>query len=75
MKFEEALAKLEEAVKKLEAGDLPLDKALEIFETGVKMSRICTKKLEEAEKKVELLLDVKDGEPQTSLFNTTTLQE
>ncbi len=75
MKFEEALVKLEETVGQLESGDLPLDKALEVFETGVKMSRICTKKLEEAEKKVELLLDVKEGEPQTTLFDIQTVKE
>lgn len=75
MKFEEALTKLEEAVQQLESGELPLEKSLDVFETGVKMSRICTKKLEEAEKKVELLLDVKDGEPQTSLFDMKPLEE
>lgn len=76
MKFEEALKKLEEAVTQLEAGDLPLEKALEIFETGIKMSRICTKKLEEAEQKVEVLLSVSDdGEAQTALFDTTAIEE
>lgn len=76
MKFEEALKKLEETVTQLEAGDLPLEKSLEMFETGVKMSRVCMKKLEEAEQKVELLLDVSEnGEAQTTLFDTTTLEE
>ena len=75
MKFEEALTQLEHAVEQLEAGDLPLDKALEVFEQGVKMSRVCTQKLEEAEKKVELLLDVKDGAPQTMLFDMQTVEE
>jgi exodeoxyribonuclease VII small subunit len=76
MKFEEALKKLEESVAQLEAGDLPLDKALEVFETGIKMSRICTQKLEEAEQKVELLLSVSDhGEAQTTLFDMRTIEE
>ena len=76
MKFEEALKKLENTVTKLEAGDLPLDKSLEIFETGIKMSRICAQKLEEAEQKVELLLRVsEDGQAETTVFDTTTLAE
>ena len=75
MKFEEALKKLEETVAQLESGDLPLEKALEVFETGVKMSRTCTQKLEEAEHKVELLLNVKDGQPQTTLFDMQTIEE
>jgi exodeoxyribonuclease VII small subunit len=76
IKFEEALEKLENAVKLLEAGELRLEKALEVFENGIKMSRICTKKLEEAEQKVELLLGVSDdGEAQTTLFDTDMLEE
>ncbi len=75
MKFEEALTQLEQAVEQLETGDLPLDKALVVFEQGVKMSRVCTKQLEEAEKKVELLLDVNNGEPQTAMFDMQTVKE
>jgi exodeoxyribonuclease VII small subunit len=76
MKFEEALKKLEETVEQLETGDLPLEKALEVFETGIKMSRICTKKLEEAEQKVELLLGVSDdNQPQTTLFDMNAIEE
>jgi exodeoxyribonuclease VII small subunit len=76
MKFEEALKKLEETVEQLESGDLPLEKALEVFETGIKMSRICTKKLEEAEQKVEVLLSVSDdGQPQTTLFDMNAIEE
>jgi exodeoxyribonuclease VII small subunit len=76
MQFEEALKKLEETVEQLESGDLPLEKALEIFETGIKMSRICTKKLEEAEQKVELLLGVSDdNQPQTTLFDMNAIEE
>jgi exodeoxyribonuclease VII small subunit len=76
MKFEEALKKLEETVEQLESGDLPLEKALEVFETGIKMSRICTKKLEEAEQKVEVLLSVSDdGQTQTTLFDMNAIEE
>jgi len=75
IKFEEALKKLEASVEQLESGDLPLEKALKVFEQGIKMSRVCTKKLEEAEQKVELLLGVSDdGEAQTTLFDTSTLE-
>jgi exodeoxyribonuclease VII small subunit len=61
-KFEEAMARLEELVKELESGDLPLDKSLEVFEEGIKLSRWCIKKLEEAERKVEILLKTEAGE-------------
>jgi exodeoxyribonuclease VII small subunit len=76
MKFEEALKQLEETVEQLETGDLSLGKSLEIFETGIKMSRICAKQLEEAEQKVELLLNVSDdGQADTTPFDTQNLEE
>ena len=59
--FEAALARLEEIVKKLETGDLPLEQSLKLFEEGVKLSRLCNKRLEEAERKVENLLKDKAG--------------
>ncbi len=68
MKFEEALQKLEQIVEQLERGDLPLDKSLEIFEEGIKLSRLCTKQLEEAEQRIELLLNIKDGKPEKIPF-------
>jgi len=55
-KFEVSLEKLEDIVKKLEEGDLALDESLKLFEEGIKLSRLCTKQLEEAERKVEILL-------------------
>uniref|UniRef100_A0A831TZE3 Exodeoxyribonuclease 7 small subunit n=1 Tax=Geobacter metallireducens TaxID=28232 RepID=A0A831TZE3_GEOME len=60
-KFETALKKLEEVVNRLESGDLSLDDSLKAFEEGVKMAAFCAKKLDEAEKKVEILLKKKDG--------------
>ncbi len=60
-RFEASLARLEEIVKKLEKGDLPLEQSLKLFEEGVKLSRICSKRLEEAERKVEILLKDKAG--------------
>jgi exodeoxyribonuclease VII small subunit len=60
-KFEAALARLEEIVQELEKSDVPLDQSLKLFEEGIKLSRICNKRLEEAERKVEILLKDKDG--------------
>jgi exodeoxyribonuclease VII small subunit len=59
--FESALKSLEDIVSQLEAGDLTLDRALELFEQGVKISRFCNTKLEEAERKVETLIRNADG--------------
>ncbi len=59
--FETALKSLEDIVSQLEAGDLALDRALELFEEGVKISRFCNTKLEEAERKVETLIKTADG--------------
>jgi exodeoxyribonuclease VII small subunit len=53
--FESGLAELETVVKQLESGDLPLEKALELFERGMQLSENCRKQLEEAETKVEML--------------------
>lgn len=63
--FEDGLQQLEEVVNRLEDGDLPLEKSLELFEKGVQLSEGCRKQLEAAEAKVEILLR-KDGaiEPQ-----------
>jgi len=60
-KFESALRKLEEVVKKLEGGELSLEDSLKAFEEGVKHAAFCSGKLNEAEKRVELLLKQKDG--------------
>jgi exodeoxyribonuclease VII small subunit len=60
-KFEAALARLEEIVKELETGDLPLEQSLKLFEEGIKLSRLCNKRLEDAERKVEILLKSKNG--------------
>lgn len=59
--FESALAGLEARVRQLEAGDLPLEESLRVFEEGMAEVAFCRKKLEEAEQKVEILLKSKDG--------------
>ncbi len=61
MKFEEALKRLEEIVQELEQGESELDRSLEIFEEGIKLARWCTKKLDEANKKIEILTKDEEG--------------
>jgi exodeoxyribonuclease VII small subunit len=56
-KFEDAMKELEEIVKRLESGDLSLEESLKIFEEGIALSTYCFKKLEEAEKKISILID------------------
>ncbi len=53
--FEAAIAELETIVKKLEEGDLPLERSLELYERGVQLSRFCHARLEEAERRIEVL--------------------
>jgi exodeoxyribonuclease VII small subunit len=60
-KFEEALNKLEKIVSKLEKGDIPLEESLKLFEEGIRLSRLCNQKLDEAEQRVEILLKDKEG--------------
>ena len=60
-KFESALGRLEKIVQELEQGDLPLEQSLKLFEEGVKLARLCTKRLDEAERKVEVLLKDRAG--------------
>jgi exodeoxyribonuclease VII small subunit len=59
-KFEESLSRLETIVEKLEGEGLSLEESLKVFEEGVRLIKFCSKKLNEAEKKVEILL--RDGE-------------
>ncbi|HWE49659.1 MAG TPA: exodeoxyribonuclease VII small subunit [Bryobacteraceae bacterium] len=54
--FESSLAELEKVVKDLEAGDLPLDRSLELFARGMQLSDTCRKQLEVAETRVEMLV-------------------
>ena len=55
-KFEEALGRLEEIVKRMEAGDMTLEESLKAFEEGIKLARLCSRRLDEAERRVEMLL-------------------
>jgi len=60
-KFEAALSRLEEIVSELESGELGLEQSLKLFEEGVKLARVCNARLEDAERKVEILLKDKNG--------------
>jgi exodeoxyribonuclease VII small subunit len=68
--FEAALKRLEEIVKKLESGELPLDSALELFEEGIKLSRFCHSTLGQAERRVEILLKNESGQVRAVPFET-----
>ena len=56
LSFEDGLKRLETIVKDMESGDLPLERALELFEKGMSLSNVCRKQLEEAETRVETLI-------------------
>lgn len=66
-KFEDALEKLENIVRDMEAGEMPLDSALKSFEEGIRLIRFCQTKLEDSERRVEQLL-AKDNSLQTKNF-------
>lgn len=67
-KFEEALEALEQVVERLESGELSLEESLAAFEQGVRLVQFCNQKLNEAEKKVELLVKDKEGRLQLKLL-------
>jgi exodeoxyribonuclease VII small subunit len=69
-KFETCLKKLEELVRRLEEGSLSLDDSLKAFEEGVKHAAFCSGKLDEAERRVEILLKRKDGTFERQPFET-----
>jgi exodeoxyribonuclease VII small subunit len=54
--FEQGLKELEAIVREMESGELPLERALQLYETGMKLSEACRKQLEEAETRVEILM-------------------
>ncbi len=69
IKFEDALEKLEKIVGLLEDGSLSLDDALGKYEEGIKLSKLCTKRLELAKKKVEILMKSEDGSVELKPFD------
>lgn len=67
--FEEALERLEEIVGLLESGELDLDRSLVLFQEGIGLARHCSKKLDEAESRIELLIENSEGELETAPFD------
>ncbi|MGE5560108.1 MAG: exodeoxyribonuclease VII small subunit [Chloroflexota bacterium] len=59
--FEQALQRLEAIVARLESGELTLDESLALFEEGVRLSRVCSARLADAEQKIERLIERSDG--------------
>ena len=74
-KFEKALNRLEGIVSKLEGGDLDLEDSLKLFEEGIRLSRFCSQKLDEAERKVEILLRDREGVLRAQPFEPEAEQE
>jgi len=66
--FEASLEALEEIVHQLEGGDLPLEKSLELFEDGIRLSRQCQERLNQAERRIEVLLRDNQGRPSVMPF-------
>ena len=67
--FEASLEALEQIVRQLEDGDLSLEKSLELFEQGIRLSRECQERLSQAERKIEILLRDNQGRPVTAAYN------
>ena len=59
--FEQAMKQLENIVQELEAGDIQLEKAINKFEEGINLSKYCTEKLDETEKKITILMQDSNG--------------
>ncbi|MDD5167754.1 MAG: exodeoxyribonuclease VII small subunit [Syntrophales bacterium] len=68
-KFEDALSRLEEIVHRMEEGDLSLDESLKAFEEGIKLVRICSKKLEDAQRRIEILTKNEQGDTTVNPFS------
>jgi len=61
MTFEQAMERLELIAQKLESGDVPLEEAIELFQEGMTLSRLCGQKLEQVERKIEMLVEGEEG--------------
>ena len=66
--FESSLEQLELIVRELEQGELPLERSLELFEQGVKLSRECQERLNQAERRIEILMRDNQGRPAVRPF-------
>ncbi len=73
--FEEAMGKLETIVGELEEGDLPLERSLELFEQGVRLSRTCAHRLDAAERRIEILTKDAAGADRPEPFEAPDAEE
>lgn len=69
IKFEEALARLETVVNRLESGELPLEESLRLFEEGVHLTKVCIHRLDEAERRIAILVKNDQGEIREAPFD------
>ena len=60
--FEQSLTELEDIVARLEAGDLPLEQSLDLFERGIRLSRTCRERITQAERRIEVLMRESSGD-------------
>ena len=67
--FEQAMRQLEKIVQELESGEMPLEKAMSKFEEGIQLSRYCSKKLDETQERINMLVEDKDGRLTAEPFN------
>ena len=72
--FEASLSNLEIIVRRLEEGDLPLEESLKLFEDGVRLSRECQERLNQAERRIEILLKDADGNPALNVVGREDLE-
>ncbi|MDA8441158.1 MAG: exodeoxyribonuclease VII small subunit [Peptococcaceae bacterium] len=63
LSYEEAVKNLEKVIRALEVGEVPLEQALELFQEGIQLVKICSGKLEEAEKRIQILMEDANGTP------------
>jgi len=75
IKFEEALKKLEKIVEDLEKGDLSLDEALKKYQEGIELARLCTQRLDNAKKKIDVLVKNKKGEFELKPLNENKIED
>ncbi|MCK5852294.1 exodeoxyribonuclease VII small subunit [bacterium] len=73
--FEQSLTQLEDVVGKMESGEIPLDKCIDLYENGVKLADFCAKELDAAEKRIEKLHKKNEGEFETTPFDDKQEEE
>jgi len=67
--FEQSMKQLEKIVQDLESGDMPLEKAIKTFEEGIQLSKFCSEKLDETEKRITILMQSSDGKVSETPFS------